>query len=184
MILCQTCLSECPDGASFCEVCGEPFGSRASNRTLPAAQASGLTIDPVDSDQLDAADAPIHPAWQPPATPPDPTTTVRPGTISLRLADGAVIKLTGKREYLVGRRDIPLGIHPDVDFAPYGGLEAGVSRNHAAIYLRPEGYFVEDLESSNETLLNFQRLLPRQFYPLKDGDQLRFGLLSVLVAIG
>lgn len=183
MILCQTCLSECPDGASYCEVCGEPLGGLAANRTRPAAQAGGLTIEPADSDQLSAADAPVHPAWQPPATPPNPATTPPPGAFSLRLAGGAVVELTGKREYLVGRHDVPLGIYPDVDLAPYGGLEAGVSRNHAAIYLRPEGYFVEDLESANETLLNFQRLLPRQLYPLKDGDQLRFGLLSALVAI-
>lgn len=95
-----------------------------------------------------------------------------------------MVDLNGKRDYLIGRRDVPLGIYPDVDLTAYGGLEAGVSRSHATIHLRPEGYFIEDLESSNETLLNYQRLLPRQLYPLKDGDQVRFGLLSVLIAIG
>jgi pSer/pThr/pTyr-binding forkhead associated (FHA) protein len=51
------------------------------------------------------------------------------------------------------------------------------------IHIRSEGCFVEDLASTNETLLNFYRLLPRQLYPLKDGDQLRLGTLAVLVIV-
>lgn len=181
MILCQTCLTECPNDASFCVVCGEPLGARANNRTVPSPQT--VTPDLQASGQMPASAAPVHPAWQPPATPPDPATAPPPGALTLRLSSGAALKLSGKREYLIGRRDVPLGIYPDADLAPYGGLEAGVGRRHAAIYLRPEGYFVEDLESTNETLLNFKRLLPRQLYPLKDGDELRFGLMGVLVVL-
>jgi pSer/pThr/pTyr-binding forkhead associated (FHA) protein len=62
-------------------------------------------------------------------------------------------------------------------------VDAGVSRMHALIHARHEGFFIEDLGSTNETLLNFFRLLPKQLYPLKDRDQLRFGMLPALVII-
>jgi hypothetical protein len=184
MILCQTCLSECPDSAVFCETCGEPLAVQSAARSQPAPQTGALTPTPQDSGALAASRAPVHPAWQPPAIPADPNVAPPASAIALRFANGDITPLSGKRDYLVGRRDVPAGIFPDVDLTSRGALEAGVSRSHAAIHLRPEGYFVEDLESANETLLNYQRLLPRQLYPIKDGDQLRFGLLSVLVIIG
>jgi pSer/pThr/pTyr-binding forkhead associated (FHA) protein len=58
-----------------------------------------------------------------------------------------------------------------------------VSRQHAAIHVEPEGVFIEDLESLNETIRNGYRLLPRQRYPLTDGDELRLGSIVVLVVI-
>jgi pSer/pThr/pTyr-binding forkhead associated (FHA) protein len=103
--------------------------------------------------------------------------------LSVQFPSGEVYELSGKRTFLVGRRDASSGMHPDLDLTAEGGVEAGVSRGHAAIHLRAEGYFIEDLGSANETLLNFQRLLPRQLYPLHSGDQVRFGLLNALVVI-
>lgn len=184
MIICQTCLSECPDSAAVCATCGEPLSARGATSTMPTTQTSTLAASPADSGVMNASQAPIHPAWQPPATAPDPASAPPASALTLRFANGETAALNGKRDYLIGRRDAPEGIFPDLDLTSRGGLEAGVSRSHAAIHLRPEGYFIEDLESANETLLNYQRLLPRQLYPIKDGDQLRFGLLSALVIIG
>jgi pSer/pThr/pTyr-binding forkhead associated (FHA) protein len=104
-------------------------------------------------------------------------------TLRLRLHNGRVFELKGKTSYLIGRLDEANNIYPDLDLTPYGGVEGGVSRAHAAIHVRPDGYFVEDLKSTNETLLNYHRLLPRQAYPLHDQDQLRLGGLAVLVII-
>ena len=47
-----------------------------------------------------------------------------------------------------------------------------LSRNHAAIELRPEGYFVNDLKSKNGTLLNGE--------PLQDWRRLRPGDIITL----
>ncbi len=105
------------------------------------------------------------------------------GTLRVRLNSGKMFELKGKSQYLIGRTDEERGIFPDLDLTSFGGLESGVSRAHAMIHVSAEGYQVEDLASTNETLLNFSRLLPRQAYPLHDGDQLRFGMLAALVII-
>lgn len=115
---------------------------------------------------------------------PSSTSTSTAAHLRLRLNNGKVFELSGKALYLIGREDPANGIDPDIDLTRFGGVEGGVSRSHAVIHVRQEGYFVEDLGSMNETLLNFHRLLPRQLYELKDGDQLRFGGTTALVVIG
>jgi pSer/pThr/pTyr-binding forkhead associated (FHA) protein len=105
------------------------------------------------------------------------------GALRLRLNNGKSFELKGRSSYLLGRRDDERGIVPELDLSVEGGLEAGVSRAHAVIHVTPAGYMIEDLQSTNETLLNYYRLLPQQQYPLKDGDQLRLGMLTMLVII-
>jgi pSer/pThr/pTyr-binding forkhead associated (FHA) protein len=112
-----------------------------------------------------------------------PAGAPRHASVSLRLNNGKRFELKGKAAYLIGRHDEASGIHPDLDLTPYGAFEQGVSRAHAMIHVRPDGCFIEDLGSTNETLWNFHRLLPRQLYALKDGDQLRFGALAALVIV-
>jgi hypothetical protein len=86
--------------------------------------------------------------------------------------------------YLVylGRRDEQHNIHPDIDFTPDGGEAYGVSRQHARIHQSKDGVFIEDLNSTNGTFLNGQRLIPSKLYPLEHGDMLRLGHLGLAVA--
>jgi pSer/pThr/pTyr-binding forkhead associated (FHA) protein len=123
------------------------------------------------------------PALPPPAAAPPPDPRVPLGPLRLRLNNGKSFELKGRTSYLIGRRDDERGIVPELDLSNEGGLEGGVSRAHAVIHVTPAGYTIEDLQSTNETLLNFSRLLPRQQYPVKDGDQLRLGTLTMLVII-
>jgi FHA domain-containing protein/zinc ribbon protein len=102
--------------------------------------------------------------------------------IRLRLMNGKTFELVGKQDYVIGRRD-PNGQMPDVDLSDWNGAACGVSRMHAAIHVTAEGVLIEDLESLNETIRNGYRLLPRQRYPLQDGDELRLGSISLLVVI-
>jgi hypothetical protein len=192
MILCQNCLREYPDGASYCDNCGEPLvttgpARRKTARPAPtppqdgADSVAGPRVTPTPAAPEDLPPASFAPpsAWPPgPAPGAPPITSVR-----IRLNSGQTFELKGKSAYLIGRRDEASGIYPDLDLTPYGGFEEGVSRSHAVIHVRPDGCFVEDLASTNETLLDFHRLLPRQLYPLKDGAQLRFGSLSALIII-
>ena len=52
--------------------------------------------------------------------------------------------------------------------------EAGVSRRHAEIVSSDEGYLLRDLESTNGTFVNEERLESSN-YLLKDGDEIRLG---------
>ncbi len=130
--------------------------------TQPRAQASAAT--------------PAHPQQ----TQPDVAATKR--RIRLRLMAGKTFELKGKQRYVVGRRD-PHGEAPEVDLTDWDGAASGVSRQHLAIHVSSEGVSIEDLESLNETILNGYRLLPRQRYPLEDGDEVRLGSISLLVVI-
>ena len=50
-----------------------------------------------------------------------------------------------------------------------------VSRRHARIVRQEGRYFVQDLNSTNGTLLNAQPLLPVELYPLQEGSNLQLG---------
>lgn len=89
--------------------------------------------------------------------------------------------LQGKDDYLIGRDDGTRKT-PDVDLASVDGLTAGVSRVHLMIHTRPNGVFVEDLESRNLTVHNGYRLAPQQWYPLHDGDELKLGAITLYVS--
>jgi pSer/pThr/pTyr-binding forkhead associated (FHA) protein len=94
-------------------------------------------------------------------------------------ADGTTFDLEGKQEILLGREDPSSSIFPDIDLTSYGGEEGGVSRMHARIHLREGYYFVEDLNSTNCTYINRQKLAPQTPTPLNDGDELRLGRVAL-----
>jgi len=84
----------------------------------------------------------------------------------------------------LGRASENFKVHPLLDLTPFGAVEAGISRVHAAIYRTASGMAIEDRASSNGTWLNGMRLEPRRFYTLASGDHLFFSKLSVEVYIG
>ena len=77
---------------------------------------------------------------------------------------------TSPEEYELTRPEIIIGRDPNVDISI---PSPAVSRHHARLTREGEGYFLEDLGSSNGTFLNGERLLERRL--LKAGDQIRFG---------
>ena len=99
---------------------------------------------------------------------------------------------TGPREVEVrlnkpiclGRIDPREGVYPDVDLTADLALEHGVSREHACIFQRGNVVVVEDLASTNGTLLNGARLAPYLPVSLKHGDELRLGKLLIEVSFG
>lgn len=93
---------------------------------------------------------------------------------------GAEIPLPAGDEILVGREDPISGIFPDIDLTPHGGEEGGVSRKHVRIRARNGVYTVEDLNSTNFTFLNRQRLTPASPQPVGDGDELRLGRVRLV----
>ncbi|MBN1993971.1 MAG: protein kinase [Anaerolineae bacterium] len=71
----------------------------------------------------------------------------------------------------------------EIDLAPYGALEAGVSRRHARLLRQGEMWLIEDLGSMNGTYLNKKKLDSGVPTPLQNGDQVRCSKLSFVFLI-
>jgi len=75
----------------------------------------------------------------------------------------------------IGRWDPNLQSHPEIDLSDED-IDAKVSRVHARINLRAEGYYIEDMGSRNGTFLNREfRLIQGVEYSLKPGDEIIIG---------
>ena len=97
---------------------------------------------------------------------------------------GVALSMPLLDEVLIGRMDPLLQQPPDLDLQPYGGGSAGVSRHHARFLRRQEGWFLEDLQSTNGTYVNEVRLLPRRPVRLHSGDLVRFAQLTLIFEEG
>lgn len=129
----------------------------------------------------------------PGVTPPTPSLTGERGTTirleRLRavtgprlcvLETGVTIPLPPGPDIVLGRSTSAPFSSPDVDLEPYGASMAGISRRHARLLRRPDGWFLEDLQSTNGTFLNENRLSPGQPARLNHGDLVRLGQLTLI----
>lgn len=91
------------------------------------------------------------------------------------------ILLFPKKETVIGRRDPATGTMPDVDLTSYAGYRMGVSRRHSVIRLRNNEVEIFDLGSSNGTSVNGLKLQPHQPQPLRDGDEITLGKMTLRV---
>jgi hypothetical protein len=96
------------------------------------------------------------------------------------ISTGAELPLPEQEEITVGREDPSSGIFPDVDLTPYGGEEGGVSRRHARLLFLDGEYYVEDLQSTNYTKIDGQRLPAHVREKVEDGARLDFGRVAVI----
>lgn len=93
-----------------------------------------------------------------------------------------------KETNLVGRRDPMSNIFPEVDLSKFDP-QTKISRKHARIWRESNSYMLEDLGSSNGTVLmppskDSIRLLPRQPHVLTHGDKIRVGDTTLHFFIG
>ena len=93
-----------------------------------------------------------------------------------------------KDENLLGRRDPMSNIFPEVDLSKYDP-QTKISRRHARIWRDGNHYLVEDLGSSNGTILAPQfkesfRLPPLKPHPLSHGDKIKIGDTTLHFVIG
>ena len=79
---------------------------------------------------------------------------------------GKSLELKGKKNYLIGRKD-ESDILLDNDF---------VSRDHAVISWEDEGYVILDLQSTNGTLVNGEKIAQ---HPLTNGDKIAIGSTTI-----
>jgi pSer/pThr/pTyr-binding forkhead associated (FHA) protein len=100
--------------------------------------------------------------------------------IGLRVVNtGQVVSLVGRDNYTIGRVISTQAVVPDVDLSPFRAHEHGVSRLHAELHLTADGVAIVDLESANGTHINGRRLEPQEPMPLRNGDIIQLGSLSL-----
>lgn len=168
--VCPVCGAEVEAGDAFCSNCGAALKAAPPPTPVEAAPIA----PPPPSPPVEAV--PIAPL---PPSPPSPA-----GPRLIVVASGAEIPLPGGGEILIGREDPVSGVFPDVDLTPHGGEEGGVSRRHARLLVEGGNFFVEDLDSTNFTFVNRQKLAPKTRQPVQDGDEIRCGRVALVLKVG
>lgn len=159
MVKCPYCQSEMMEGALFCDECGLSLWGDSQGEVSTRKLEEGSNEFSVKSGWGTATFQKLNQVIIHIRDAPEPI-TVRPGD-----------------EFLIGRQDAASGITPDLDLTPYGALERGVSRVHAALRRGDDVLSLVDLDSANGTYLNGQRLAAHQPRLLRDGDEIRLGKL-------
>ncbi len=162
MIVCPHCNYDNLEGTLFCEKCGKSLFVEKGD-TAVSTQRLGEAPSQLEG----------KPTWG----------TARfdhQATIVMHIQDAAKpVVLHPQQESIIGRLDPASGATPDLDLTPYGALDRGVSRIHAAIRRGDDTLTLVDLGSVNGTHLNGQRLVPNQPRVLRDGDEIRLGRLVI-----
>ncbi|GAB4576211.1 MAG: hypothetical protein Kow0077_31530 [Anaerolineae bacterium] len=163
-----------------CVYCGRTLGT---TRIAPATE----TVPTVTDEQRQAL--PEVPTRQVDSEP--ETSELRWGNAQIDETVQVVIHLVGPAQALPvdihSARKILLGrMPPDeetnrLDLTPFGGLEEGVSREHACLELANYSLYITDLNSTNGTYLNGLRILPKQARVVRDGDEIRLGRLKLMI---
>jgi pSer/pThr/pTyr-binding forkhead associated (FHA) protein len=84
------------------------------------------------------------------------------------------------QEFILGRAGDVIS-EPICDLTHLDAFAQGVSRRHALIRSTGSGYVLVDLNSSNGTWLNGQRLVPTKLYDLPSGAVIVLGRLKLVV---
>ncbi|MDX2138978.1 MAG: FHA domain-containing protein [Chloroflexota bacterium] len=180
-------------GVLVCENCGSSLvaGAATVMPTTRSLQDPKMVTGRLFPDR--SSDSPFSeqklpyisaPTENKPISAPAPGNNVFEDNMILRLEiTGATIPILvyPKKETLIGRRDSGSGTMPDVDLTSYAGYRMGVSRRHAIVRLQDKHLEVVDLGSSNGSSLNGVHLQAHQPYPLRDGDELTIGKMTLKV---
>lgn len=197
-LMCPQCGAAAIPGEAFCDNCGAPLNAPARpiastpaptyaggvppQPNYPPPQPASYAPPPVAAPAVPPA-APPASAYTPPPAPAYTPPPVAPARMVLSpsqlivASSGAAVPLPAAAQAIIGRSDPVSNFYPDVDLAPYGALDNGVGRRHVRLAVQGGQVYIEDLDSTNGTVLNGQRLVPRQPQPLRDGDQVVIGKL-------
>lgn len=84
-------------------------------------------------------------------------------------------------EIILGRTDLLASDPGHFDLTRFGGHDRGVSRTHALLRFNDDNITLTDMNSSNGTFVNTNKLPPNVPHTLKDGDEITLGSLSMIV---
>lgn len=126
--------------------------------------------------------APLAPSGIPRVAPfivdaPPPDEPVRSHSLYVRIGKLSASFALDKDVTTIGRPDSATQNYPDIEI----DLDDAVSRRHAEIVRRGDGFCVVDVGSANGTLLNGQILEPDQEQKLAPGDRIHVGERTEIV---
>ena len=199
-LTCPQCGAAAIPGEAFCDNCGAPLNAPArpaapapappyssgvpAQPTYPPPQPSSFQPTQPAAPSYTPPPAPAYtppvqapPVYTPPPAPAAPARSLLEPSSLVVAASGATIRLPAAAQAVVGRGDAVSNFYPDVDLNPHGALDNGVGRRHLRLLVQNGQVLIEDMDSTNGTVLNGQRLAPRQPQPLRDGDQIVVGKL-------
>lgn len=160
---CPACGSANIEGTLVCEGCGKGLHESTAHTTL--------TVNPFDS-YAQSREMNV-------------LVTGRGTTLRIETLSGVrPIPIKRGVRAIIGRSDLSNEFQADLDLTVFGGMENGVSRQHAVIDCTDDTPVLIDLGSRNGTFLNGLALKPHQIYALRDGDEVRFGKLIAHVSLG
>lgn len=157
-------------------------------QALPTTAApEAVAPVPTPGTEAPAAEAALPAEPAPESTPAPPTAAPAPAVgpsagPRLVLAEGGQeLKLpSDKTEIIIGREDPVSQIFPEIDLTPYGGESGGVSRQHARISQSNGQWTVSDLNSTNYTRVDGNRIEPNTPTPIHDGSRIQFGRIATV----
>ncbi|TVR21912.1 MAG: FHA domain-containing protein [Anaerolineaceae bacterium] len=91
------------------------------------------------------------------------------------------VQLAPEQKLILGRLDSTGRGRVDVDLTEYGAVDRGVSREHCTLQLGDGVVFITDMDSTNGTFINGNRLPSGHPCPFHKGDELVLGRLIVQV---
>lgn len=162
----------------FCGFCGQKIVATDQFCPFCGSQQPTAGQAPVAAQSSRLQQAPVYAA---------PKATARVLVIGTNDLDAPEFSLD-KETNLVGRRDPMSNIFPEVDLSKFDP-QTKISRKHARIWRESDVYMLEDLGSSNGTVLissvsDSVRLLPRQPHVLANGDKIRVGDTTLHFFVG
>ena len=162
VLTCPNCGAQLEPGSKFCDMCGTPV-SAVAPPVSPPTPISPVPIPPVP----------------PTPVPGYPAVAGVQGRLVVQGTNATLPFPPGKTEIFIGREDPVSGVFPEVDLTDHGGDEGGVSRRHARVFDQGAQVSIEDLNSTNYTYVNQQKLTPGQPHPLNSGDEVRVGRVKL-----
>lgn len=105
-------------------------------------------------------------------------------TLVFQIGDDQLsISLKMAERLILGRQSNHMTDRPDLDLNRFKAAEHGISRIHATLECNEAGVYLMDLGSRNGTYVNGQALAAFSPCYLNHGDVLRFGKLTVTLAL-
>jgi pSer/pThr/pTyr-binding forkhead associated (FHA) protein len=181
MARCVQCQHENIEGALFCDQCGANLDEEMPLVAMRPRRQTDQLIDPTlagprrerpETVVLDDRDEVQQQAERP---------EIPPSTFFLITPSGRRIPLPQQEQVILGRVDSRSGLRPDIDLTLEGAGQAGVSRRHCRMMWRSGQWQVEDLMSTNYTLVNGARIPSHAPTPVHPGDEIRLGKLVLTV---
>jgi len=154
--MCLVCKAENPASAGTCSSCGAPL--RMSQTMALSKTESNFSRD-YNFQDVELAPGKVALYFVGKQYP-----------LIIRAGDGVILGRTGT--------EAPL---PVIDLTEYRAGLLGVSRQHAVLRPVPNGYVIEDLNSTNGTFVNDEPVTSDAPRTLKDKDQIRLGGLVLFV---